>query len=87
MTDLKASLDLSHEMRIARQVAAAETVLHEVVGVSVGRGSDYVEILITTPDPSGNASLFVVGVFRNVSEASLRRDITSRLRRRRTDRR
>jgi hypothetical protein len=86
MTELKPSLDLSDVMRIARQAAAAETAVHEVVGVSVGsRGSDYVEILVTTQNAGGDSSLFVVGAFRNVSEASFRRDITSRLRQRRGD--
>jgi len=37
--------------------------------------------------PRGDSSMFVVGAFRNVSEASLRRDIISRLRQHRTDRR
>ena len=86
--DLKASLDLSDVVRIARQAASEETVLHEVVGVSVSAGgSDYVEVLVTAHDTRGGASLFVVGAFRNVSEASFRRDLTSRLRGRRAARR
>jgi hypothetical protein len=88
MTDLKPSLDLPDVMRIARQAASEEVVLHEVVGVSIGgQGSHYVEILVTTHDAGGESSLFVVGAFRNVSEASLRRDIISRLQQRRANRR
>ena len=88
MTDLKPSLDLPDVMRIARQAASEEVVLQEMVGVSIGgQGSHYVEILVTTHDAGGESSLFVVGAFRNVSEASLRRDIISRLQQRRANRR
>ena len=88
MTDLKPSLDLPDIVRIARQAASEEAVRHEVIGVSIsGQGSHYVEILVTTHDARGDSSLFVVGAFRNVSEASLRRDIISRFRQHRTDRR
>ena len=77
----KPVMDLSDVMRIARQAASDEAVLHKVVGVSgSGRGSDYVEIVVTSHDPRGGSSVFVVGAFRNVSEASLRRDIISQLR-------
>jgi len=87
MTELKPSLDLLDVMRLARQAASEQAVLHEVVGVSVSAGgSDYVEVLITAHDTRGAASLFVVGAFRNVSEAVFRSDITSRLRQRRGDR-
>ena len=78
MTDLEPSLDLSNVTRIARQAASEQVLPHEVVGVSLSGGSDYVEILVTKDDPGNDPSLFVVGAFRNVSEASFRRDIISR---------
>jgi uncharacterized protein (DUF1501 family) len=79
MTDLKPSLDLSSVTRVARQAASEQALPHEVVGVSLSGGSDYVEILVTTDDPDSEPSLFVIGAFRNVPEAALRRDIVSRL--------
>ena len=78
-------MDLPSVTRIARQAACAQTLRHEVVGVSLTGGSDYVEILVTADDGHGDSSLFVVGAFRNVSETSLRRDIISRLEQRRVD--
>ena len=87
MPDLEPSLDLSNVTRIARQAASEQALPHEVVGVSLNGGSDYVEILVTADDGHGESSLFVVGAFRNVSEASLRRDIISRLQQRPANRR
>lgn len=72
-------MDLPSVTRIARQAACEQALPHQVVGVSLSGGSDYVEILVTADDGHGDSSLFVVGAFRNVSEASLRRDIISRL--------
>lgn len=88
MSELTPSLDLPDVTRIARQAASEEAVLHEVVGVSTsGQGSHYVEIVVTTHDGHGDSSLFVVGAFRNVSEASLRDDNISRFRQHCTERR
>jgi hypothetical protein len=87
VTDLTPALDLADVMRIARQAASEEAVLHEVVGVSMsGQGSRYVEIVVTTHGARGDSRLFVVGAFRNVSEASLRGDIISQFRQHRTER-
>jgi hypothetical protein len=85
MPGLEPSLDLSNVTRIARQAASEQALPHEVVGVSLNGGSDYVEILVTKDDPDSEPSLFVIGAFRNVSEASLRRDIISRLQQRRAN--
>ena len=75
------SLALPEVTRLAREAASGQAVPHEVVGVFVGgRGSDYVEILITRHAPGTEPSLLVIGAFRNVAEAAFRRVITLRLR-------
>ena len=88
MTESKRSLALADVRRIAHQAASEQTGRHEVVGVSVGGdGSNYVEILITSDLPHTGPTLVVVGAFRDVSEAVLLRDITSRLQQLQHDRR
>ena len=75
-------LDVSAVTRIARQVAFQQAVPLEVVGVlRSGSGSGYVEILVNIDRCSKDPCQLLIGVFRNLSEAALRVDIASRLRR------
>ena len=75
-----ADLNMSEVARIAREAAREQSLPVEVVGALGGADSRYVEILVSVDGCAREPCQFEIGVFRDLSEASLRQEIGARLR-------
>jgi hypothetical protein len=74
--------DVTDVTRIARQAVREQSLPIHIVGAVLGTGgSDYVEILVNIMGCADDPCQISLGVFRNVSEASLMGEISTRLRR------
>jgi hypothetical protein len=74
--------DVADIRRIAQQAVVEYSVPVEIVGVVMGgEGSEYVELLVNIAECTVAPCQFAMGIFRNLPEADLRREIGTRLRR------
>jgi hypothetical protein len=74
--------DVTDVTRIARRAVDDQALPLRVVGAVLGgRGSDYVEVLVTIEGCASEPCQLAVGVFRNTSEEHLTKEITLQLRR------
>ena len=74
------SLNVSDMTRAATE-AAREHTGFELVGISLAGGTDYAEVLLRVRDSAdADPRMVSLGVFRDVSPAELRSEISSRLR-------
>jgi hypothetical protein len=75
-------LDLDDLTRIAQEAASEMSPAVKVMGVILaGGGTDYVELLVNLEGCRAEPCRFSLGVFRNASEATLKREISAHLRR------
>jgi hypothetical protein len=77
------SLSLADVTRVANEAVKQGAPGYEVVGVTVNDGhGDYVEVLIRVLDCERQPCMVSVGIFRDVGETALRKEITEKLKQR-----